>query len=82
MCILNCSALGQLNGSMTVIASPRTSQCRDAPSVQPKEDKNKPVTRHAHGSYKATFEACFVNQGCLEKHMAKSVFSKSELQQN
>ena len=65
MCILNCSALGQLNGSMAAIASPRTSQCGEAPTSQ---KRMKPVTPHAHGGYKASFEACFMDLGCLEKH--------------
>ena len=34
----------------------------------PKETKTKPVTPHAHGGYKASFEACFVDLGWLEKH--------------
>ena len=33
-----------------------------------KETKIKPVTLCAHGSYKGSFEACFVDLECLEKH--------------
>ena len=35
---------------------------------KPKGTKIKLVTLCAHGGYKATFEACFVGLGCLEKH--------------
>ena len=35
---------------------------------QPKGTKTKPVTPYAHGGYKASFEACFVDLGCLAKH--------------
>ena len=34
---------------------------------EPKEMKTKPVMLCAHGSYKGSFEACFVDLGCLEK---------------
>ena len=30
--------------------------------------KIKPVMLCAHGGYEASFEACFVDLGCLEKH--------------
>ena len=30
--------------------------------------KIKPVTLRAHGGYKASFEACFVDLTCFEKH--------------
>ena len=30
--------------------------------------KTKPVTLCAHGGYKASFEACFVDLKCFEKH--------------
>ena len=67
MCILNRSALRQLNGSTTAIASPRTGQRGEAPT-SPKRMKTKPVMPCAHGGYQASFEACFVDLGCLEKH--------------
>ena len=35
---------------------------------KPKETKIKPVMLCAHGSYKDSFDACFVDLGCLEKH--------------
>ena len=35
---------------------------------EPKGTKIKLVMLCAHGGYKASFEACFVGLGCLEKH--------------
>ena len=35
--------------------------------------KIKPVTLCAHGGYEASFEACFVDLGCLEKHNFSTV---------
>ena len=67
MCILNRSALCQLNGSRIVIASPRTSQRGEA-STSPKRTITKPVAICAHSGYKAGFEACLMDLGCLEKH--------------
>ena len=40
---------------------------------EPEETKIKPVTLCAHGGYKANFEACFVDLGCLEKHNFSTV---------
>ena len=37
-------------------------------SNESEETEIKPVTLCAHGSYKASFEGCFVDLGCLEKH--------------
>ena len=66
-CILNHSALRQLNGLMTVIASLRTSQCREA-QLSLKKTKTKLATPHAHGGSKASIEACSVDLGDLERH--------------
>ena len=67
MCILNRSALRQLNGSRIAKASPRMSQRGEA-STSPKRTITKPVALCAHGGYKASFEACLVDLGGLEKH--------------
>ena len=67
VCVLNRSALRQLNGSTTAIASPITSQRREA-STSPKRTITKPVVLCARGGYKASFEACLVDLGGLEKH--------------
>ena len=67
MCILNRSALRQLNESRIEIASPITSQ-RGEPSTSPKRTITKPVVLCACSGYKASFEACLVDLGCLEKH--------------
>ena len=67
MCILNHSALRQLNGSTIAIASPRTSQHGEA-STSPKRTITKPVALCARDGYKASFEACLVDLGGLEKH--------------
>ena len=67
MCILNRSALRQLNGSTTAIASPKTSQRGEA-STSPKRTITKPVALCARGGYKTSFEACLVDLGGLEKH--------------
>ena len=82
MCILNHSALGQLNGSTTAIASPRISQCGEAPN-SPKRTNTKPATIHAHGGYiyKASFEACFVDLGCLEKFFNNAVGKQQKASQ-
>ena len=67
VCVLNRSALRQLNGLTTAIASPITSQCREA-STSPKRTITKPVVLCARGGYKASFETCLVDLGGLEKH--------------
>ena len=64
MRILSRSALQQLNELMT--ASLRTSQCGEA-LTSPKM-KTKPVTLCTHGGYKASFKACLLDLGWLEKH--------------
>ena len=72
MCILNRSALRQLNGSTTAIASPRMSKCGEA-STSPKRMITKPVALCACSGYKASFEACLVDLGGLEKHNFSTV---------
>ena len=67
MCILNCSSVRYLNGSMTVIASLRTSQHGEAPT-SPKWMKTIPIALSAHSGYQPNIEACFVDLGGLEKH--------------
>ena len=52
---------------MTAITSPRTSQHEEV-STSPKRTITKLVVLCAHGGYKASFEACFVDLGGLEKH--------------
>ena len=42
-------------------------------SNESEETEIKPVTLCAHGSYKASFEACFVDLECLEKHTFSKV---------
>ena len=42
-----------------------TSQCE----ISPKRTRTKPVTSQAHDGYKASFEACFLDLGCLENTM-------------
>ena len=61
-----------LDGSMTAIASPRTNQHGEA-STSPKRMITKPVALCAHGGYKASFEACLVDLGGLEKHNFSTV---------
>ena len=46
---------------------PRTSQCGEA-STSPKRTITKPAALCAPGGYKASFEACLVDLGGLEKH--------------
>ena len=76
MCILNRLALRQLNGSTTAIASPVTSQHGEA-STTPRRMITKPVALcargRARGGYKASFEACLVDLGGLEKHNFSTV---------
>ena len=36
---------------------------------EPKEMKIEPVMLCAYGGYKPSFEACFMDLGCLEKHI-------------
>ena len=76
MCILNRSALRQLNGSTTAIASPRTGQRGEA-STSPKRTITKPVVLCARGGYKASFEACLVDLGGLEKHNLSTALSEN-----
>ena len=77
MCILNRSALRQLNGSTTAKASPRTSQRREA-STSPKRMITKPLALCAHGGYKASFEACLVDLGGLENpHFSTALLENS-----
>ena len=45
---------------------------------QPKEMKTKPVTPHAHGGYKASFEACSVDLGWLGKQFFDNVVRKQQ----
>ena len=67
ICILNHSAMQQLNALMTAIASLRTSQCGEDP-MTPKRTKTKLLALCARSSYKACFEACFVDWWGPEKH--------------
>ena len=76
MCILNRSALQQLNGSTIAIASPRTSQHGEA-STSPIRRITKPVALCASSGYKASFEACLVDLGGLEKHNFNSAIGNS-----
>ena len=73
MCILNRLPLRQLNGSTTVIASPRTSQCGEA-SISPKRTITKPVALCAHDGY----EACLMDLGGLEKHNYSTALSENK----
>ena len=72
-CILNRLASQQLNWSTTTIASPRSSQRGEA-SARPKKMITKPVAVAlcARGGYKASFEACLVDLGGLEKQQKVS----------
>ena len=67
MCILNRSALRQLNGSTIAIATLRMSQ-REEASTSPKRTITKPVALCGRGGYKTSFEACLVDLGGHEKH--------------
>ena len=42
-----------------------TSKCE----ISPNRTRTKPVTSHVHDGYKASFEACFLDLGCLENTM-------------
>ena len=71
MCALNHSVLQQLNGLTTAVASSWTSQHREAP-MSLKRRKDKLVTPCAHGGYKASYDACFMDIRCLQKHYFNS----------
>ena len=67
MCILNRSALGQLNWLTTATASPRTSQRGEAP-MGPNRRNQTSSNALWQSVLRVSFEACFVDLGWLEKH--------------
>ena len=76
MCFLNHSVSLQMNELTAAIASPRTSHPQRVPRGQ---KKSSPVVPYAHGGYKTSFEACFLDLGCLEKHIFfNSTFGKRQ----
>ena len=70
MWILNRSALSYMVDDSD--SQSENKPMRRSPN-EPEETKINPVTLCAHGSYKASFEACFVDLGCLEKHTFSKV---------
>ena len=67
MCISQLLSIGTTEWVDDSDTQSKNKPVRRSPN-QPKEAKTKAVTPYAHGGYKASFEACFVDLGCLEKH--------------
>ena len=78
MCIPKCSSLQELNVSTTAIASPRTSQHREA-STSPNRTITKLLVLCARSGYKVSFEACPQAHGLrsLVKHNSSTALSES-----